>query len=56
MYLLGAQLHVLVDFLREAGEVLPQLSHAGLQLVPLRQQLVLLIDLRTQTQAHTHSH
>ena len=37
--------HVLGDFLGEVGEILPQLAHARIQLVPLAQQLVLLTHL-----------
>lgn len=43
--LLRTQLSVPADLLGQTGEVLPQLTHALLQLVPLRQQLVLLIHL-----------
>lgn len=51
--LLGAQLDVPAHFLGQAGEVLPQLAHTGLQLVPLTQQLLLLTNLHTDAQAVT---
>jgi hypothetical protein len=43
--LLRTQLSVPADLLGQTGEVLPQLAHTLLQLVPLRQQLVLLVHL-----------